>query len=203
MLMEGCGWAPSVRLGGVQPRQPSAQKGVLQKVNFLFSGDGKRDAINICHYIDEYYAALGISYAEVDLSKMMGVVSGMVQGFPSPLGVEKSSPFKKAAAFTAYFAAERPLLTALPEAVFGSLHSHHNAIIAFELSVDALEGAQLHQHDGQIVTLKNRIKTSKHFWSETIAAISDCMPVHHFRCLALIYESLAYQENPDAAYPRS
>ena len=182
---------------------PNAQRNGLHKHNFVFSGDVNLDAVNICHYIEGYYASLGVSSAEIDLSKMMGVVSGMVQHFPSPLGVDKSSPFKKVASFTCFFASERPLLTPLPEAIYGKLHTHQNAIIAFEMSIDALEGAQLHHADGTVVTLKNRIKMSKHFWSETIAAISDCMPVYHFKCLALIYESLAYQENPDASYLRS
>jgi hypothetical protein len=168
----------------------------LHKFNFVFSGDARTDALNICYYIDEYYVSLGLMAAEIDLSKMMGVVSGMVQDFPHPLGIADSSPFKKAAYFTASFAAERPLLTPLPEPIYGKLHNHQNAIIAFELSIDALEGAQLHQHDGKVIVLEKRIKTSKLFWSETVAAISECIPVHHFQCLALLYESLAYQENP-------
>jgi hypothetical protein len=173
------------------------------KFNFVFSGDARTDAVNVCHYIDQYYAALEVSSAEIDLNRMMGVVSGMVQDFPHPLGIAHSSPFKKAATFTAFFAAERPILTSLPDAVFGPLCTHQNAIIAFELSIDALEGAQLHHTNGTVVTLEKRIKISKHFWSETIAAISDCMPAQHFKCLALLYESLAYQENPLASDPRS
>jgi len=94
----------------------------LHKFNFVFSGDARTDALNICYYIDEYYVSLGLMAAEIDLSKMMGVVSGMVQDFPHPLGIADSSPFKKAASFTASFAAERPLLTPLPEPIYGKLH---------------------------------------------------------------------------------
>lgn len=184
-------------------RQRSVLGHGLSQFNFIFSGDLREDALRVCHYIDEFYATLGAPTAEIDLAKVMGVVSGLAQDFPSPLGISNSSPFKKAAAFTASFSAARPILTPLPEPIFHELHTHQNSIIAIELSIDALEGAQLHKENGTLEILKNRIKMSKHFWKDFVGATSVCVPIHHFECLSLIYESLAYQENSTASYPRT
>jgi hypothetical protein len=186
----------------LRPR-PSVLLSALPKFNFIFSGNLNEDARRVCHYIDAYYESLGLSAAEIDLSKVMGLVGGMVQDFPSPLGIADSSPFKKAASFSMYFAVTRPILTTLPVEIFGPLSTHQNSIVAVELALDALEGAQLHKDDGSIATLTNRIKMSDHYWKDLVVAISGCVPSHHFNCLSLIYESLAYQENTNASYPRA
>lgn len=184
-----------------QPPQ-SAPKSALPKFNFIFSGNLREDALRVCHYIDQYYASQGLATAEIDVGKIMGLASGMVQDFPSPLGISDSSPFKKAASFSAYMAQSRAILTPLPESTFGSLSTHQNAIIAVELSIDALEGAQLHKKDGTTVVLEKRIQISGHYWRDLVVALSNCVPSQHFDCLSLIYESLAYQVNPDASYPK-
>lgn len=116
--------------------------------------------------------------------------------------MDKSSPFKKVAAFTATFAADKPIYSPLPQAHFGPLATHQNAILAVTLSFDALEGAVIKCATRGDIVLKNRISVSKHFWKDMIAAVSCAAPVHHFECLSLIYEALAYQANPDASYER-
>jgi hypothetical protein len=124
----------------------------------------------------------------------------MTQQFPSPIGSEHASPFKKVAAFTTYFAAEKPIITALPVKPFGDLANHHNAIIAFALSIDALEGAVINCPKRGDIPLTNRIMVSEHFWKDTIACLSSVAPVYHFRCVSLMYEALAYRWNPKAQY---
>ena len=172
----------------------------MEKFNFIFSGDTRNDALSLCHYIDSFYADQGVSSVDIDIGKLMTVVSGMVKDFPSPYPIGDSSPFKKAASFTAHFAVIRPILTPLP-AAFADLQTHQNSILALELSLDALHGAELVK-DGVVVKLENRIKMSDHFWKDLVASISNCIPVHHFNCLSLLYESLSYAENPSASYPR-
>ena len=83
------------------------------------------------------------------------------------------------------------------------LHQHHqNAIIAYCLCVDALEGATIQMNDDSECTLTNRISVSQHFFQDLILAFTRMLPHEHFSLCALIYESLAYQSNPDASYDR-
>ena len=37
-------------------------------------------------------------------------------------------------------------------------------------------------------------------WKDLVVAISGYVSAHHFQCLSSIYESLAYQDNPEASY---
>lgn len=169
--------------------------------NILYSGGHVDDARTLCEYIDGFYDSLGIRTCDLDLGKLLAVVQATYQDFPHPVGAEKSSPFKKVAAFTANFAAERPIVTPLPSS-FGPLASHQNAVLAVTLSIDALEGAVIKCKRRGDITLSNRICLSKHFWKDLVAAASSAVPLHHFECLALIYEALAYQFNPGASYDR-
>jgi hypothetical protein len=173
-----------------------------KKFNILFCGDVREDIISLGEYIEDFYKRAGApAFVDLNVSKLYGVVSSMISDFPSHLTAEQASPFKKVASFTTFFSAERPILTPLPADVFGDFATHQNAIIAFSLSVDALFGAQIQRED-KGVTLENRIFVSDHFWQETILSISNCAPIHHFGCVALLYEALAYQFNPDASYER-
>lgn len=173
------------------------------KFNILFSAGGaQQDAYTLCNYIDEFYHAVGEVHCDLDLGKIVAAIQTTHLEFPHPTGVNHSSPFKKVAAFTANFAAERPIHTPLPADKFGPLATHQNAIIAVTLSLDALEGAVIQDQRRGDVSLQNRITVSKHFWRDLIAAASSCVPVHHFECLALIYEALAYGANPEASYER-
>jgi hypothetical protein len=170
--------------------------------SILYSGGQSTDALTLCDYIDEFYHSAGVDHCDLDIGKIASVVQISYAEFPSPLGVDKASPFKKVAAFTANFAAEKPIYTSLPVEKFGRLATHQNAILAVSLSIDALEGATIKDARRGDIVLKNRIAISKHYWRDLIAAASSCVPVHHFECLALIYEALAYQANPDASYER-
>ena len=173
------------------------------KFNLLYSGDVRGDVISLCEYIEDFYLSYDLKQVEINLGAVFSVVGSMTQHFPSPIGSEHASPFKKVAAFTTYFAAEKPIITSLPIKPFGDLANHHNAIIAFALSIDALEGAVINCPKRGDIELKNRICVSKHFWQDTIACLSNCAPVYHFKSVSLIYEALAYQWNPKAAYDQN
>lgn len=170
-----------------------------ESFNILYSGGERDDALTLCHYIDEFYHTLGLEYCEIDLPKLISVVRSSYTEFPSPYGLEKSSPFKKVAAFTANFAAEKPIATPLPSQ-FGSLSTHQNGVLAVSLAVDALELATISDPNRGDIVLKNRIKMSRHYWCDLVAAASTCVPCQHFDYLSLIYEALAYQFNPDVSY---
>src|SRR5215510_11646181 len=100
-----------------------------QKFNILYCGDAYEDAISLCEYIDEFYHAAGLKTADFYFAKLVGVIAAMSGSFPTPYGSENSSPFKKVAAFTTFFAAEKPILTPLPEDQFLGLHNQQSAII--------------------------------------------------------------------------
>lgn len=173
------------------------------KFNILFSGSLNADVINLCRYIDEYAATIGLDHVDIDLAAITGVVASTNQQFPWTHGAAKSSPFKKVAAFTTNFVTGKPIVTSFSEALFGPLSTHQNAIIAFALSVDALEGAVIKcEKRKKEILLSNRIKISHHYWQDLVVALSGCYPAQHFNCVSLIYESLAYQANPDASYDR-
>ncbi len=166
----------------------------------LFSGDVRSDALKLCVYVDSFYESLGVSEADISLEKMFAVASGMVQDCPYPFGIEAASPFKKAASFTCNMVAERPLLT--PIESFGDLASHQNAVVAFNVSIDMLEGAVIHCQKRGAITLASRIKVSSHFLKDAISALSFVTPAQHFQLVSLLYESLAYSANPSASYER-
>jgi hypothetical protein len=171
------------------------------KFNILFSGNTTADLITLCRYIDEYGHTLGLKHLDIDTSAVMGLLGLTQQQFPWSHGPDKASPFKKVAAFTTNFVSSKPILTPFPESIFGALATHQNAILAYALSVDALEGAIIKcDKRGKEIHLTERIKISQHFWQDLIVALSSCTPVHHFACVSLIYESLAYKANPAASY---
>ena len=82
-----------------------------------------------------------------------------------------------------------------------TLGTHQNAVIAYALSVDALHGAVINcEKRGQLV-IRNRIVVSYHFWRDFIVSLSSCRPMEHFSLVALTFEALVYQTNPEIAYP--
>ncbi len=174
----------------------------MPEFNFLYSGNQQQDLHNIAVYIDSFCAAIGMPNVEIDTRALWGVLTSLAQDFPYRQGVEKASPFKKAAAFTTDFIAAKPILTPFPQEHFGDVAGCQNAIIAYELSVDALHGAEINcQIRGRTIKLTERIKVSRHYWMDLISALSACTRVHHYDLLTLVYESLAYRWNPDASYP--
>ncbi len=176
----------------------------MSKFNILYSGNQQQDLQNIAQYIDSFCFTVGMPYVDINTTALWGVLTSLAADFPYQHGAEKASPFKKVAAFTTNFVAAKPVLTPLPVETFKQLAGFQNAIIAYQLSVDALHGAEINcQKRNKIFRLEKRIQISKHYWMDLMNALSDCTPLHHYELLALIYESLAYQWNSDAAYPPS
>src|SRR2546425_5368990 len=71
-----------------------------QKFNILYSGDLREDVINLSEYIEDFYKGVGASQVDINLNALLGVVGSITQKFPSPIGSDQASPFKKVAAFT-------------------------------------------------------------------------------------------------------
>lgn len=169
--------------------------------NILFSGDVGQDVLRLCHYVDQFCAAIGILEVVPPTPLALSrVVWNMTEHIPWPDGADKASPFKKAASFTVNFIAERPITTPFSMDKFGKLADHQNAIVAFHLSVDALHNAVIEGCDREPRKLENRIEVSQHFYRDMIVALNRANSEAHFRMVALLYESLAYQANPDIAY---
>ena len=128
----------------------------------------------------------------------------MSPDFPHKDGLEKASPFKKAANFYVWFVAQRPIIDELPSAIIGSdlasLSNHQNAIFAYHLAVDCLHGATLYRNGDDPVVLKNRIKVSYHFFRDFVEAFGTAVPQHDFKKVSLLFEQLAYKVN-EASYP--
>jgi hypothetical protein len=127
--------------------------------------------------------------------------------------IRTPSVFKQAAAFTLGFLQESPLTVAFTADSFDEqlakiahIENHQNAIVGFEYARFCLHGAA-YIRNGQEIILKNRITVSHHFYSDLIFSLSTLpkkqMPhPSSFHEMALLYESLAYQDNPEGSYPR-
>lgn len=172
---------------------------VTPKFNILFSGNTQADVFNLCEYIDEFAHEIGMHEIGISVPAMNELFRALAN-FPYPPGSSNASPFKKVAAFTMHFADLKPIQTPFPVEVFGDFARRQNALVAYHLSIDSLDGAELERDDGKVV-LTERIRVSAHQWQDIILAIDDC-PVHKqsFKLLSLLYESLAYRWNKDASY---
>ena len=166
----------------------------------LFTGNVRDDAVTLCGYVDAYYSSLGMGPIDISLEKMFSVATGMALDCPYPHGIEAASPFKKVASFTTNMVASRPIMTPIPD--FGDLATHQNAIVAFSMSIDMLEGATIHCAKRGPIVLEKRITVSKHFFVDTISALSFATPLQHFSLVSLLFESLAYEANPNAPYDK-
>lgn len=171
--------------------------------NFLYSGDLQADYYNLLNFVEGFYKDLEVPSVNISSEALNRVFTGMLMDFPHPTGTQKSSPFKKVAAFSANFVAEKPIVTPLPDAPFGHLASHQNAIIAFELSRAALHGAIINCKVRGELKLENPIMVSQHYWKDLIVCLSKCIPSSGFEAVSLIFEALAYNANPNISYERT
>lgn len=119
------------------------------------------------------------------------------------------SCFKAASALTMAVSALRPFEAQLPQAYSpDSLSSYPNAIFGVLESVFWMEDAEIKKPDGNR-KLDARIVFSDHFFKDFILVCGQCLDFEHdvtsscvsrraklhHESLALIFESLAYQEN--------
>lgn len=170
--------------------------------------DGGDVAANLCSiaiYVDSFAKRLGLKELDVDPQALTSVAAALVRpDFPHVEGLEKASPFKKAANFFVWFVAERPVITELPVSLIGKelsgITNHQNVIVAYHMAVDCLHGARLHLKDGDTKILENRIRVSMHFFQDFVEAFSAAVPAHHFKIVSLLFEQLAYKANPGISY---
>lgn len=159
-------------------------------------------------YIDKFAKELGLTELQVDASKLNAVASALIRpDFPHEDGLDKASPFKKAANFFVWFVAEKPILDELPPDSIGEdlagLPNHQNAILAYHLAIDCLHGAIIYRGEGgsvEEITLDSRIKVSYHFFRDFIEAYAQSVPSQDFKKVSLLFEQLAYRLNDSASY---
>jgi hypothetical protein len=161
--------------------------------------------ISILGYLNGFARGLGVKAIELDLDAMGSVVRSLHQEFPHKDGLEKASVFKKAAHFLTYFVALRPVQSALPPN-FGpeklrDVKNPENAVIAFEICVDALHHAVVRRSDQKVIKLDNRVTVSDHSYVDIVDALTCVTPRDHFKMVSVLLEQLAYRANPDASYP--
>lgn len=175
--------------------------------NILYnkSGDVNLNTASIAVFMDSFAQGMGIEKLQIDLDALTHVAAALQRpDFPHADGVEKASPFKKAANFFVWFIAHKPIISELPTVIVGDLNTipnHQNAIFAYHLAVSCLLGAKIHYADGTVKVLTNPIKVSFHFFRDLVEAFSAASHVHHFKVASLLFEQLSYKANPDTAYP--
>lgn len=173
--------------------------------SILYNDDVNTDLIALLTYINDFTKSLGVEEVVIDPDIVRSLLSGMVHDFPHIDGLEKASPFKKAANFIAFFIAQKPIKDPFPESIVGeklvALRNHQNAIVGFHLAIDSLDGAVICRENGETITLDNRIQVSKHSYLDIIEALCGVTPVNHLKILAVFLEQLAYKSNPDCQYP--
>ena len=175
-----------------------------QKFNILFCGEDEKDRKSLLTYLNHYGQSIGLVSMEVDEVAIARVLTSM-HSLPWRFGSNQASPFKKVASFVTAFSFEQPIVTPFHVGDIGQLglSEHQNAITAYSLAVDSLEGAFIVCPFRGRVQLKARIHVSQHFWRELISTLSGANPHEHFHFLALLFESLAYEANPNASYVRT
>jgi hypothetical protein len=166
-----------------------------------------RDIYNIAVYLDAFAKKLGIDSLQTDLNALNAVVNALASpDFPHVDGMEKASPFKKAAHFFVCFVAAKPVIDPMPESIISSslrnIPNHQNVIFAYHITTDVLHKAILYKN-GTAVLLNNRIKVSRHFFIDFVEAFSAAVPVHHFKIASLLFEQLCYKANPGVSYPET
>ncbi|HTA91225.1 MAG TPA: hypothetical protein VK745_16680 [Polyangiaceae bacterium] len=169
----------------------------------LYSGEPHVELVAVLGYIDSIAEARGIKL-EINITALSSVLRNIRFDFPHVDGVASASPFKKAACFVVYFVAESPISAPFPAGSFSPdilrLRGHQNALMAFELAVDALHGATVHRSTGDFV-LEKRIQVSRHSYVDIIEALTTVSPVTSFKLVSVLLEQLAYRANPECSYP--
>lgn len=129
------------------------------------------------------------------------------ENFPACGGYEEASPFKKAAYIYVLLHEEATnpfILDPLPAQFIPDsirhIPSSTSSIIGLALVQSCLEGASFTNKFGTLVTLNNRIDSSRHYFRDMIEASRGITTTGHFRLISLLIESWAYQANPEAGY---
>jgi len=171
--------------------------------NILYANDPKQDLLSLLTYIDNFTKAIGEEAVVVDDSMCLTLLRLMRQDFPHVDGLEKANVFKKVAHFMCYFIGERPIHSAFSKKNIGDIagiSNHQNAIVALQIAIDSLHGAEVRADSDNPMKLENRIKLSAHSYIDVIDAISNVTMGHDFNMLTVFLEQLAYKTNPECQY---
>jgi hypothetical protein len=168
------------------------------------------DITSLKYHCENLYEDFGCGKVEVGSHRLWRVLANIQPILSRKAATPNPSLFKRSAAFTIAFMLcpplDIPFLNGqLPPKITG-ISNHHNAIAAFEFCRRSLINGEIHKRipkssKFQVETLINPIKLSKHFYWDTIHAISIIDSDGCFHLLSLLYESLTYKDNPDASYP--
>jgi len=175
------------------------------KILYQEGTDVAANIYSVAAYVDSFAEQLGLTQLTLDPGGFTSAVAALkMPDFPHRDGLEKASPFKKAAHFFVWFVASKPIIDPLPSDVIpqdlAAVPNHQNSIFAYHMAIDCLHKAELHKN-GQVVMLENKIKVSKHFFCDFVETFSSVVPAHHFKAVSLLFEQLAYKANPSAPYP--
>lgn len=169
---------------------------------------------NLLKYIDTLHKRYGLK-SNVGFLELAEVEQSSAKILGSLVAIATPSVFKRIAAFTLGFMQVSPLKGKIPPEFFNDhlkkvahIENHLNAIVAFGYSRACLVGAT-YKCGKRDVVLANKIKVSAHFYADLIFSLTtipkngqSAISSVSFHEMALLYESLAYQDNPDACYPR-
>ncbi len=171
----------------------------------LYGGqDVLTNAVTVATYINSFAKNLGIKELEVEMTALSSLATALIRpDFPHKDGLEKASPFKKAANFFVWFVATKPIVKEIPPEIIGpelsSIPNHQNVIFAYHMAADCLHGADLYKN-GSVIKLDEKIKVSMHFFRDFTEAFSTATPVYHFKIMSLLFEQLAYKANDNISY---
>ncbi len=171
----------------------------------IFNEDKSRDLINILAYIDEYALKLSIDQLQINIEEMKKVIEGMRFPFPHVDGIEDASAFKKVSNFLSWFLALKPIKTQLPKYIFSKElpECDINAVIAFDISLIALERSIIHQKKGNgDFVVSNPIFLSEHSYLDILEALNEdnIKPETHQKIFSVFLEQLVYKTNPECQY---
>ena len=171
--------------------------------NILYNTENLFDTASVLAFINDFTVGLDIEHVQINTWAIEAVVKGMKFDFPHIDGLEKASPFKKAANFLCYFVAEAPILDSFPADKIGStiagLPNHQNALVGFMFVCKALHGATLERQQ-EIVTLDNKIRVSKHSLEDIIDALTTVSPSQSLKLVSVLLEQLVYKTNLNCQY---
>ena len=167
------------------------------------------DASNVLGFISRFYATLGVNRVEIDGAAIDSALEASRQHLDEqPGGIERASPFKKAAAFACHFVADEPIKTPLPKqsalavglATANAAEPSQNAVVALRIAMESLHRAKLMRSDGTECEVSRRLDLSTHSYADIVDALTQATP-EHFKYVAVLLEQLAYKTNPRCQYP--
>ena len=148
-------------------------------------------------YLAGFDAQYPDSKTYLNLDGIMAVMRGMRQDFPHEGGILAASPFKLAANFACTWVAKKPVVMD-PEPF-----PHVNGVLALEIARDSLHGATINLSDGTVKVLSKRIELSQHSLTDIAEALNGTSPVVGFKLVSVLFEQMAYKNNPGCQYPVS